>query len=128
MSFDKFIDAASSYAVPVGLAVALILAGSAKWDASAKQRPIAVINYTQLSDLYTGQIIGQTHSEDELRRLTEEYNIVARRVADEYAHRTGGLVIMNEAVVGGSENATDITMHVHRLAMARVERLRDADG
>lgn len=101
-----------------GVGAAIIIAIAVLWaQVQDKQDRLAIVNYRQLSDLYTGEVVGTVRSAEELEALTDQYLVAAREIVRDYASRTGTVVIMEEAVIGGSERLPDLTRAVHDRAM-----------
>lgn len=116
-SLESTVDVISDYLAPAALSVALLTAVWVGVSNNNKQASLAVLNYSELSSLYTGEVVGNLETSEDLEALTTRYMVTARRIADEYALESGTLVIMQEAVVGGSQNAIDITEYVHQRTM-----------
>lgn len=112
--------------VIAGVGAALIVSTGLLWSQlQSKQDRLAIVNYRQLSDLYTGEIVGTVRSTEELEVLTDHYLVAAREIVQDYAARTGTVVIMEEAVIGGAERLPDLTRAVHDRAMSVV---REGEG
>ena len=92
------------------------------------QDVFVVVNYERLTELYTAETVRRDAPEDEnLGAATAMYLTAVQQVADDFAERTGSMVIMAEAVIGTDEDVRDITDLVHLQSMERVRTYRRAE-
>lgn len=111
--------------IPVAVVALFVLFGFLWREVQSKQDVIVVVNYERLTELYTAETVRRDAPEDEnLGASTAMYLTAVQQVADDFAQRTGSMVIMAEAVVGTDEEVRDITDLVHLQSMERVRAYR----
>lgn len=105
----------------VVLAVLMTVFGVVIWEKVDGQNDrIVVMSYTRLTNLYTGEAAHGSYAGSGMDAQTALFLSKATEAAEDFARRTGTIVIMREAVVASDEELSDITDLVFGVAMNRI--------